>query len=272
MDSTRFDRVTRLFADRRLSRRQALAQGGAGLAAGALATTGLRAAAQDATPAPADGTPAATTDGQRIPYLFVQSFQGGTIAPVEDQDARYTVTLEHGLGQTIYFSDRPARDVGTVSTSEFLDGLGFPDDNPPNAALLVDSGDGAANIAVVELFNPVYDAAEATVTYELEVLADWEASEGLGEPGSDLSTLAADFGAAHLFIDDCPDFTAICQHFAPGGGYQRSGNDPRLGNRGQCWNLFHCAPCEEENFYQRECAAQFPSYCNAQTPCGVPFP
>ncbi len=45
--------------------------------------------------------------------LFVQSFQSGSIAPVDGAEGRYTVTLEQGLGQTIYFSDRPERIVGT---------------------------------------------------------------------------------------------------------------------------------------------------------------
>ena len=41
MNGTRFDSITRVFASRRISRRQALAQGGAGIAAGTLSVAGL---------------------------------------------------------------------------------------------------------------------------------------------------------------------------------------------------------------------------------------
>jgi hypothetical protein len=58
MDASRFDGIAKIFADRRLSRREALAKGSAGLAAGALAAAGLGAAwaaAQEASPAAATG-------------------------------------------------------------------------------------------------------------------------------------------------------------------------------------------------------------------------
>ena len=207
MDGTQFDNVSRLFARRRLTRRQALSQSGVGLAAAGLAATGLTAAAQDATPEP--GAP----DAARAPeMLFVQSFQSGSIVPTEGADGRYTVTLEHGLGHTIYFSDRPDRIVGAAPTPQFLEGLGFFDDNPPNAALLVENAEGETDIAVVELFSPTYDEASHTATYDVAVLAGWEASTELGftQAPSDLAALAPSFGAAHLFIDGCPDADLAC--------------------------------------------------------------
>ncbi len=72
---------------------------------------------------------------------------------------------------------------------------------------MAESAPGTTEIAVVELFNPAYDAATHTATYEAKVLADYEATTELGfhrQPG-DLAQLAPRFGAAHLFIDDCPD-------------------------------------------------------------------
>jgi hypothetical protein len=99
LDARRFDAVSRLFAARRLSRRQALAQGGAGLAAVGLAATGLaKVSAQDATPE------APTPDAERGPtMLFLQSFQQGSIAPKDGEPETYTLTLEQGLGRTIFF-------------------------------------------------------------------------------------------------------------------------------------------------------------------------
>ena len=121
MATSRFDTISKLFA-----RRKAVAGG---------------VFAQEATPSASDTTiPTDPWTGEKIPYLFVQSFEGGTIAPKEGEDGTYTITLEHGLGQTLYFADRPSRDVGAVPTHQFLQGLGFPADNPPNAALVVDDG------------------------------------------------------------------------------------------------------------------------------------
>ncbi len=103
MATSRFDTISKLFA-----RRKAVAVG---------------VIAQEA-------TPAATTDGEKIPYLFVQSFEGGSIAPKAAQDGTYTMTLEHGLGQTLYFADRPSRDVGAVPTSPIPPGPGLPRRQP----------------------------------------------------------------------------------------------------------------------------------------------
>ena len=73
MDASHFDRVARLFADRRISRRAAMRQAGVGLAAAALAAAGLSAAAtQDATPAPSgekgEHDPTWSADGSAIAY------------------------------------------------------------------------------------------------------------------------------------------------------------------------------------------------------------
>jgi hypothetical protein len=63
--------------------------------------------------------------GEKVQFLFVQSFRSGSIAPKAGTDGAYTLTLEHGLGQKIYFSDRPERVVGADPTPQFLKGFGF---------------------------------------------------------------------------------------------------------------------------------------------------
>jgi len=210
MAATRFDSISRLFARRKVANR----------------------VSQEATPAVA-------WDGEKVPYLFVQSFHGGSIAPKPGEDGTYTLTLEAGLGQTIYFSDRPERVVGTSPTLEFLAGLGFSEDNPPNAALVVDDGAGTTNIAVLELLNPTYHEATHTATYEVKTLEAWENSLDLGFSAApaDLSSLPASFGPAHLFVDDCPNGTVYCQTAARGiiAGFD---------NQGFCWNYSLCIPCE----------------------------
>ena len=136
--------------------------------------------------------------------LFVQSFQAGSVAPTAGSDGRYTLTLEQGLGHTIYFSDRPDRIVGSMPTPQFLSEIGFSEGNPPNAALVVETDEGQTEVAVLELFDPGYDEPTRTATYEVAVLAEWERRGGdrFAEIDIDLAQLLPTFGAAHLFIDD----------------------------------------------------------------------
>ena len=70
-------------------------------------------------------------------------------------------------------------------------------------------------MAVVELFSPIYDEASGDVTYEVEVLENWEdeLAVGLSAAPADLVAIEPSFGTAHLFIDgalDCPNGTITC--------------------------------------------------------------
>ena len=254
MDTHRFDGIVKGLTARRLSRRAALRGGGAGLGAAALASARLPVAAQDATPA---------ADAAEDPvFMYVQTFGSGTLEPKAGSGDTFALTLEQGLGQTVYFSDRPERVVGAAPTPRFLDGLGFTPANPPNAALVAESAPGTTEIAVVELFNPAYDAATHTATYEAKVLADYEATLELGfhrQPG-DLAQLAPRFGAAHLFIDDCPDVSG-CQKEEVGGPVT-VGPIPSGINPGQCWDggCICCQPCNgwSQDDFDNACNDAYP--------------
>ena len=157
--------------------------------------------------------------------------------------------------------------------------MGFAPDNPPNAALLVESGDGATTIAVVELFSPTYDEASRTATYEATALADWQDSFelGLARDPADLATIAPTFGTANLFIDDCADGVVTCtsadtNYPCPGNLYY--GDQPicgTLGPMGYCYNWAQpgCWPCDPYDhlnppaiklyeYWANQCAANFP--------------
>ncbi len=261
MDPIQFDKLSTLFATRRSSRRKAIQQGAAGLAAG-LVGAGVNAAAAQ------DGTPAAGEQVDKTEFLFVQSFQSGAIAPKDDEDGAYTVTFEHGLGQTLFFSNRPERIVGAMPTVQFLESLGFSPDNPPNAAVVIGAEDGGVDIAVVELTNPSYDVSTFTATYDVRVLKNYSSVDmPFQETSADLDSISTPFGAAHLFIDDCEDSEVYCRRQGAN-GYVYSSNDPTLGVRGKCWNwnTWICEPCGPEAL-RSECYSWYPNYCNDATPC-----
>ena len=215
MNSDRFDTLARTFSAR-LPRRLALRRGAAALVAGAgLAAAGRRAAGQEASPvASPEAEDAEGSD------LFVQTFRAGTLVPKSGEEGVYVLTLEGGTGQTVYFSDRPARRVGLVPTAVLLEQLGFTPADPPNAALVVQTAE-EEEIVVVELFNPTFDEAAGTLTYEVRLLADY-AGVGLADlaerQGDDPP--APSFDIAHLFIDGC--------------------------GRGQCWDgaVSMCVSCK----------------------------
>ncbi len=243
MESARFDSISRRLASRKISRRTVLASGGAGLA---LATAGSQVAPAVAQPATPAASPVAT-EGHPA-FLFVQSFRSGSlvpkgaagVAPAAGGEASYTLTLSEGLGQTVFFSDRPERIVGTVPTPDFLATLGFDADNPPNAALVAQTGDGNEEILIVELINPVYDDASRTATYDVRLLQDDDVVDM--NFTQDLSTAAhsdTSYGASHLFIDDCNDGWIRC--------FNNELQERTLGDIAvhKCWvwSELQCFPC-----------------------------
>jgi hypothetical protein len=115
--------------------------------------------------------------------MFVQTAQG------IDSDGQ-TLTLRGITPSTLYFSDRPQRVVGHMSTADFVDlwavgGNSFETD-PPNAVLAFLEPDAdAPDDAVVVLKKPNLDGA-GDLSYSIEVL------EG---------TVPAHAGPVTLFID-----------------------------------------------------------------------
>ena len=203
MDSRRFDALAKALAAPEQSRRAALRRLGVASLAAVLGAAGLgRARAQDATPAASPMTGGAVTE-----FLYVQSFAGGTFRPKPGEAGVYELTLTGGTGHTVYFADRPERQVGIVPTARVLGAIGFDPANPPNAALVAQTADGE-DVVVVELLAPRYDERTQTLVYDARVLANYE-----GEALRHLAARQADpalhesFGQASLFIDGggCPD-------------------------------------------------------------------
>ena len=145
---------------------------------------------------------------EKVRYMFVQSAHSGSFVPVEGE-MNYTLTFEGVAPQTIAFSDRPERVVGQVPMQKFLDGLGFSPENPPNAAIEILEGNESQDVMVVELFDPVYDAANHTLQYTVSILETPNHSYAIFNERHDTS-LPESFGPAALFIDDCPNCCYNC--------------------------------------------------------------
>lgn len=117
-----------------------------------------------------------------IESMFVQT-AGGAVS----DGAMLTLT---GLSPaTLYFSDRPKRVVGHVSSADFVELWGTGDnsfaEDPPNAVLaFLEPGDDTPEDAVVVIRDPKLE--DGSVTYAIEVL------EG---------TVPAETGPVTLFID-----------------------------------------------------------------------
>jgi len=116
----------------------------------------------------------------KVTLLFVQSAQGAAISNGK-------MTLKKISPTTIFFSDRPERIAGHLTTKDFVpfwsEGADSFASNPPNATLSA-LEEGKMSDVVLELRNP--NLAGDELSYEVKIL------EGtLGEPG----------GACSLFID-----------------------------------------------------------------------
>jgi hypothetical protein len=178
-------------------------------------------------------------EGERTYTMFIQTARAGTWEPKPGEEGMYTLTLSGLPAQTVYFSDRPHRLVGTQRTSEFLNVLGFPDDNPPNAALVTRTEDGEDDILVIELFNPVYTEdgdGGGTLVYEARILANYlETRLGAVALQQNDTAIPAAFGGASLFIDDCRDGVLGCH-----GTYGVT-----LAKYGCCYKNLACHACSK---------------------------
>lgn len=114
--------------------------------------------------------------------MFVQQAHAASV-----RDGR--LTLDRMTPATLYFSDRPHREVGHISNKDFVSiwdqGENSFESDPPNAVLaFLESGDGEPEDAVVVISDP--QLGDGSMSYAIELL------EGNLPPST---------GACTLFID-----------------------------------------------------------------------
>ena len=129
-----------------------------------------------------------------VPKFFaIQHAQSGSLS--ELNETAYSLELNDVSDKTILFSDRPDRIVKSVTTSNFMGNWSTGDDSfavdVPNAVVVVDEQDEQQqDLAIVELFTPVYDFDKKSLKYDVT-------------PGNATSIdLPEEFGQTTIVIDD----------------------------------------------------------------------
>jgi hypothetical protein len=191
-----------------------------------------------------------------VRFMFVQTAQSGTLVPVAGEENLYTLTFMGVAPQTIAFSDRPERVVVQAPMQKFLDGLCFSPQNGPNAALEILEADEKEDVAVVELFDPAYDAANQTLKYNVSLLEQPNLSYALFNEHAD-KALPETFGPAALFIDDCKDSDVVCaKKYDPTSAncFDKCGTIAT----GCCWHVgdFTCHACHSDDYYRDKCLSK----------------
>ena len=163
---------------------------------------------------------------QRTPaeptFLYVQTAASGSLTPTEAGDI-WRLTLNGASPDTVYFSDRPARETGRESTENFItawdEGEDSFADNPPNAALDIFGSDGEQHVLILELLDVAYDSEARILTYDVVIL-----NEDLDDPA-----LFSAFENAALFIDSTYK-SYNCKCDIPSGGSCSCDNSYKLGH------------------------------------------
>lgn len=171
------------------------------------------------------------TENQTVTHIFIQEGAGGSF--VNDGSGNYSLTMTNVVPYTIFFADRPARDVGFAPMDKFLKGFSFEAGNPPNAAIILSEENETSDMVIVELTNPQYNNTTQTVTYNARQLKEYSFESGwlLDQIGKVDASIPEKFGHIVLVIDDCP-----CS-------LDTSGFCVASGCRNSCWNWRH-AKCE----------------------------
>ena len=147
------------------------------------------------------------TTADHVPKFFAIQ-HANSCSLLEINATTYSLELNDVSDKTILFSDRPDRIVKSTSTVDFIGNWSTGQDSfavdAPNAVLIVDEIEGKQqDVAIVELFNPIYDSENKVLKYE----ATPDNATSMGLPG--------EFGQTTLVIDYCvtPDCVQACDPY-----------------------------------------------------------
>jgi hypothetical protein len=148
--------------------------------------------------APPAGAQSDTDEVNQV--LAVVNAAGGTLRESGDE---YRLVLTGIEPRAVWFSDRPARAVGSLTIDELTRAF-FAGDDDPNAALEVFEGSGTGDVVVVELSNPRHRRGRSRLVLDARVLTQDELADSALRAHAERATsdVPARFGAAALYIDD----------------------------------------------------------------------
>jgi len=158
---------------------------------------------------------AACSDGEQpgasasAPPSYLYSLSAGGAGLRSDTQGRVTVTMTDTDPHAVWFTDRPVRDSGVMSTADLVErwapGSQFAA-VPPNVALVLHDSSGSTDTVVGVMTDPSYDPGAKVFEMQLAVLSVEEAGslDGfLAAHGDrhDGANLPAMLGGVSLFID-----------------------------------------------------------------------
>jgi hypothetical protein len=151
-----------------------------------------------------DSDSANVTENETVTHIFIQQGIGGSF--INDGSGNYTLTMTDVVPYTIYFADRPPRDVGFAPMDKFLKGFDFGANNPPNAAIILPDGNETSDMVVVELTKPQYNNTTQTVKYNAKLIKTYsfESIWFQDQLNKVDASIPERFGHVVLVIDDCP--------------------------------------------------------------------
>jgi hypothetical protein len=201
--------------------------------------------------------------------MFVQNAHSGSLTELKDEKGAFILKLEGVYAETIAFSDRPARIVEQISTEKFSKSRLFKDKIAPNAAIEILGADDNADVMVVTLHNPVYDAKTSTMQYLVRPLKDPKHGRAVYNKRHDQS-LPASFGPTALFIDNLQGAScrngaySCCNHLGPGA---RTCEYEVITNIPCCWSWsdMECGLCKRvtPDDLDNMCKSKYPQYPHA---------
>ncbi len=171
------------------------------------------------------------TENQSETFIFIQEGSSGSF--VNDSSGNYTLTMNDVVPYTVFFADRPARDIGFAPMDKFLEGFNFGINNPPNAAIILPEENETSDMVAVELSKPQYNNTTWTLTYKAKQLKEFSfESTWFQDHTSEVDpAIPEKFGRIVLVIDDCP-----CVPVYSGGCHSNC--------RNSCWKGWKlCVPC-----------------------------
>ncbi|MCX5811661.1 MAG: hypothetical protein NT178_03850 [Proteobacteria bacterium] len=195
--------------------------------------------------------------------MFVQNARSGSLTELKEEKGAFILKLEGVSNETIAFSDRPDRIVTQVATEKLIKSSLFKSKDAPNAAIEILGADENADVMVVTLQNPTYDAKTGTLQYLVRPLKDPKHSRAVYNKRHDQS-LPASFGPTALFIDNmqhasCSSGTyACCDNMSVG----RTCEYNALTNIPCCWKWseMECDLCNNSLDLDAMCKAKYPQY------------